>query len=129
VGIFLQLTWWTYGPTIGPSIAIAGEVSATRLRAKSLAIGFTFNYVFSTVMNVIMPYLFNHDQADLGGKIGWIFTVMGVIAFFVVFLEVPETKARSFQELDTMFIERVPTKEFKRYKHVAQSNEKEVGRL
>jgi SP family general alpha glucoside:H+ symporter-like MFS transporter len=127
VGIFLQLTWWTYGPTIGPSVAIAGEVSATRLRAKSLAIGFTFNYVFSTVMNVIMPYLFNQDQADLGGKIGWIFAVMGVIALLIVFLEVPETKGRSFQELDAMFIEQVPTREFKQYRPVVQDIRKAVA--
>jgi SP family general alpha glucoside:H+ symporter-like MFS transporter len=49
VGIFLQLTWWVFGPTIGPAMAIAGEVSSMRLRAKSLAVGFTFNYTFSTV--------------------------------------------------------------------------------
>jgi SP family general alpha glucoside:H+ symporter-like MFS transporter len=107
-------------------MAIAGEVSATRLRAKSLAIGFTFNYVFSTVMNVIMPYLFNQDQANLGGKIGWIFTVMGAIALVIVFFEVPETKARSFPELDAMFIEKVPTREFKRYRPAVQDVAKDV---
>ena len=40
-------------------MAIAGEVSAVRLRAKSMAIGFTFNYFFSTVWNVAIPYLYN----------------------------------------------------------------------
>lgn len=49
VGIFLQLTWWNFGPTIGPAMAIAGEVSSMRLRSKSLALGFAFNYIFSTV--------------------------------------------------------------------------------
>jgi SP family general alpha glucoside:H+ symporter-like MFS transporter len=94
-------------------MAIAGEVSAARLRAKSLAIGFTFNYCFSTVMNVIMPYLFNQDQLDLGGKIGWIFAIMGFISIIIVFFDVPETKGRTFPELDAMFIERVPTRKFK----------------
>lgn len=94
-------------------MAIAGEVSSARLRAKSLAIGFTFNYCFSTVMNVIMPYLFNQDQLDLGGKIGWIFAIMGFLALIIVFFDVPETKGRSFPELDAMFIERVPTRKFK----------------
>jgi hypothetical protein len=50
-------------------MAIAGEVSAVRLRAKSMAIGFTFNYFF-TIWNVAIPYLYNTNEADLGGKIG-----------------------------------------------------------
>jgi SP family general alpha glucoside:H+ symporter-like MFS transporter len=79
-------------------------------------------------MNVIMPYLFNQDQADLGGKIGWIFAVMGIIALFIVFFEVPETKARSFQELDAMFIEKVPTRQFKNYSPMVQDVGKDLDR-
>ncbi|PYH44692.1 MFS general substrate transporter [Aspergillus saccharolyticus JOP 1030-1] len=112
VGIFLQLSWWVYGPAIGPAMAIAGEVSAVRLRAKSLALGFTFNYFFSTVWNVIMPYLYNSDEADLGGLIGWIFAGMGAVMFVVLFFELPETQGRSFEELDEMFTEKVATRRF-----------------
>ncbi|GKZ37267.1 hypothetical protein AbraIFM66950_008724 [Aspergillus brasiliensis] len=115
VGIFLELSWWVYGPAIGPAMAIAGEVSSVRLRAKSLAIGFTFNYFFSTVWNVVMPYLYNSDEADLGGLIGWIFAGMGAIMLLILFFELPETKGRTFEELDEMFAARVPTRQFKRY--------------
>lgn len=96
-------------------MAIAGEVSAVRLRAKSMAIGFTFNYFFSTVWNVAIPYLYNTDEANLGGKIGWIFAGMGVIALAVIYFEIPETKGRSFEELDEMFNENVGTRAFRRY--------------
>ncbi|OJJ95047.1 hypothetical protein ASPACDRAFT_1860426 [Aspergillus aculeatus ATCC 16872] len=112
VGIFLQLSWWVYGPGIGPAMAIAGEVSAVRLRAKSLAVGFTFNYFFSTVWNVVMPYLYNSDEADLGGLIGWIFAGMGAVMFVVLFFELPETKGRSFEELDELFGEKVAARKF-----------------
>lgn len=115
VGIFLELSWWVYGPAIGPAMAIAGEVSSVRLRAKSLAIGFTFNYFFSTVWNVAMPYLYNSDEADLGGLIGWIFAGMGAVTMLILFFELPETKGRSFEELDEMFAARVPTRQFRRY--------------
>lgn len=32
------------------------------------------------------------------------------------FLALPETKGRTFEELDLMFLRKVPTKEFKTYK-------------
>jgi hypothetical protein len=66
------------------AMAMAGEVSAVRVRAKSMAIGFTFNYFFST-WNVPIPYLYNTTEANLGGKIGWIFAGMGVIALGIIF--------------------------------------------
>lgn len=96
-------------------MSIAGEVSAVRLRAKSMAIGFTFNYFFSTVWNVAIPYLYNTDEANLGGKIGWIFAAMGVIALVVIYFEVPETKGRSFEDLDEMFNEKISTRAFRTY--------------
>lgn len=116
IGIFLELTWWVYGPSIGPAMPIAGEVSAVRLRAKSMAIGFTFNYFFSTIWNVVIPYLYNTDEANLGGKIGWIFAAMGLIALVVIYFEVPETKGRSFEDLDDTFNGKIRTWEFGSYR-------------
>ncbi|PWY68025.1 MFS general substrate transporter [Aspergillus sclerotioniger CBS 115572] len=113
VGIFLELSWFVYGPAIGPAMAIAGEISSVRLRAKSLSIGFTFNYFFSTVWNVVMPYLYNSNEADLGGLIGWIFAGMGGVMLLVLFWELPETKGRGFEELDEMFALGVNARGFK----------------
>jgi SP family general alpha glucoside:H+ symporter-like MFS transporter len=96
-------------------MAIAGEVSAVRLRAKSMAIGFTFNYFFSTVWNVAIPYLYNTTEANLGGKIGWIFAGMGIITLGIIFFEIPETKGRSFEELDEMFSSGVGTRAFRNH--------------
>jgi len=108
-------------------MAIAGEVSAVRLRAKSMAIGFTFNYFFSTVWNVVIPYLYNTDEADLGGKIGWIFAGMGVIALVVIYFEIPETKGRSFEELDEMFNEKISTRAFRSYQCAAPQQLQKLG--
>jgi hypothetical protein len=107
-------------------MAIAGEVSAVRLRAKSMAVGFTFNYFFSTVWNVIMPYLYNTDEAHLGGKIGWIFAGLGAITIVIIYFEVPETKGRSFEDLDEMFNEQVSTRAFRTYQCCLRQ---EIGKL
>ncbi|PYI09301.1 maltose permease Mal61 [Aspergillus sclerotiicarbonarius CBS 121057] len=119
VGIFLELMWWVYGPGVGPGLAIAGEVSSVRLRAKSLAIGITFNNFFSAVWGVVMPYLYNSDEANLGGLIGWIFAGLGAIMLVILFFELPETKGRTFEELDEMFAARVPTRKFRAYQSSA----------
>ena len=101
-------------------MSIAGEVSAVRFRAKSMAIGFTFNYFLSTVWNVAIPYLYNTDEANLCGKIGRIFAAMGLIVLVVIHYEVSETKGRSFEDLGEMFNEKIRTREFRSYQMLPQ---------
>lgn len=115
IGIALQFTSLTYGPAVGSSMAVAGEVSATRLRAKSVGIGYTWSCIASIVWTIILPYLFNTDQLNLGGNIGWIFLVMGLIVGVLVFFFVPETKGRSFDELDILFERKVAARAFAKY--------------
>ncbi|RAL64202.1 hypothetical protein DID88_002094 [Monilinia fructigena] len=115
VGITLQLVWFTVGPSIGPAISLAGEISSLRLRAKSQSLGFFFNYSYSTVWNVVVPYMFNKSEGNLGGKMGWIFFATSCITLFVVWAEVPETKDRTYGELDEMFSEGVEARKFKSY--------------
>lgn len=120
IGVALQFTSITYGPAIGSSMAVAGEVSATRLRAKSVGIGYGWSCIVSIVWTIVLPYLFNTDQANLGGNIGWIFFGMGLLMFAAVFLFVPETKGRSFDELDLLFEKKVPARAFPSYDLVAE---------
>lgn len=115
VGIALQFTTLSYGPAVGPAMAVAGEVSATRLRAKTLALGNGFQGVAGTFWQAVLPYLYNQDQADLGGNLGWIFFGMAVIHILLLFFFVPGTKGRTFEELDIMFERKVPARAFEKY--------------
>ncbi|ESZ94910.1 hypothetical protein SBOR_4702 [Sclerotinia borealis F-4128] len=115
VGITLQLVWFTIGPSISPSISLAGEISSLRLRAKSQSLGFLFNYTYSTIWNVVVPYMFNTNEGNLGGKMGWIFCATACIAWFMVWAEIPEIKDRSYRELDEMFSRGVGARKFKGY--------------
>ncbi|KXJ85632.1 general substrate transporter [Microdochium bolleyi] len=115
IGVALQFTSITYGPAIGSSMAVAGEISATRLRAKSVGIGYTWSCVVSIAWTIVLPYLFNSDQANLGGNIGWIFFGMGLIMLVFVYFFVPETKGRSFDELDLLFEKKLPARAFRQY--------------
>lgn len=115
VAVTLQLVWLSIGPANGPAFAIAGEVSKPRLRAKSLAIGFFFNYLWSMAWNLAVPYLFNKGagSADLGGLTGWIFFGTSLASLIIMWFELPETKDLSFEQIDRRFELRVHTRQFR----------------
>lgn len=117
VGISLQLLWFCISSAVGPAMATAGEISSARLRAKSQAIGLGINYLWSCVWNVATPYCFNAPPTGAGllGKTGFIFCATTVISLAIFWFEFPETKDRTFVELDEMFKQKIPTRKFKEY--------------
>ncbi|KAF6815882.1 maltose permease [Colletotrichum plurivorum] len=115
IGVSLIFTSVSYGPAVGASMAVAGEVSASKLRAKSLGIGVAFSSFVSTIWTIILPYLFNSDQLNMGGHIGWIFFVMGVLMLVVLYFDVPGTKGRTFEELDIMFELGISARRFEKH--------------
>lgn len=126
-GISLQLVWLCMGPVIGPAMAVAGEVSAVRLRAQTAALGFFFNYAYSTVWNVVVPYMYNADAGNLQGKTGWIFCGTCLISLVVVWFEVPELKDLTFADIDERFAMRIPTRAFKGWRDEAPAPNKAAG--
>ncbi|KAH8894414.1 general substrate transporter [Thozetella sp. PMI_491] len=92
--------------------AIAAETSATHLRAYSQGIAFAVNGFFQWLFAFFVPYLFNADAANLGGKAGFFFAGLSIVSWLIGFLEIPEMRGRSFIELDEMFAAQVPTRQF-----------------
>ncbi|KAJ2898975.1 hypothetical protein MKZ38_003544 [Zalerion maritima] len=123
--VTLQLVWLTIGPAIGPAMSIAGEVSAVRLRAKTSALGFFFNYFYSTVWNVVVPYMFNPDQGNLAGKMGWIFLATSLITLVIIWFEFPDSKDLTFAEIDERFEMRVKTRDFRTWRDSMEEKKKE----
>ncbi|KAM0230813.1 hypothetical protein ACHAP5_011257 [Fusarium lateritium] len=116
IGIVMQCLAFAYGPGVGSSLAVAGEVSASRLRAKSQGIAFSFQAITSTVWVIVLPYMFNKDQGNMGGHIGWVFFGMTVLMITAVYFDVPGTKGRTYHELDLMFEKKIPARHFESYK-------------
>ncbi|OLN87250.1 General alpha-glucoside permease 4 [Colletotrichum chlorophyti] len=100
---------FVYFMTIGAmAFAILGEASSTALRAKTMALATATQAVCGLAMNVAIPYLVNPDEANLRGKVGFIF---GGLAFFGTigsFFYVPELKGKTFDEIDRLFATKVP---------------------
>ncbi|KAH8678391.1 general substrate transporter [Xylariales sp. PMI_506] len=115
VAITLQMAWLSIGPANGPAMSVAGEVSTVRLRAKTLAVGFFFNYFYSTIWNIVVPYMFNPGYGDLGGLTGWIFFGACAISAVVLWFELPDTKDLTYAQIDERFEMGVKARAFKSY--------------
>ena len=105
-----------YDLTIGPlCFVIICETSSAKLRGKTIALATAINALANMACAVGIPYAINPDQANLRGKIGFIFLGIALPCVVWCFLALPETKGRTFEELDRMFQKKVATKDFSTY--------------
>lgn len=116
VAFILIYSWW-YNVSIGSTaFSLLAEVSTSRLRAKTVAIGYSLQSGINVMWQFVIPYLFNPDHADLGAKIAFIFFGTCVLCLVYLWYFQPETAGRSYQELDEMFAKGVPARKFKSYR-------------
>lgn len=106
----ITVVWaFVYFFTIGAvAFAILGETSSASLRAPTAALATATQAVMGIAMNFAIPYLVNPDEANLKGKVGFIFGGLGALGTIWAFFFVPELKGRTFREIDMMFQNRVP---------------------
>jgi MFS transporter, SP family, general alpha glucoside:H+ symporter len=110
-----------YNVTIGATAyTCLTEVATSRLRVKTIAIGIATANSLGVMWSFVLPYLFNPDKANLGGKLGFVYGGLCFPAILFVWWYLPETKGRSYEELDEMFMSKVPAREFNKYRPEAQ---------
>ncbi len=113
----LGIIWLlSFSLSIGPvGWAIPAEVSSTRLRSKTVVLARNTYYVSQIVANVIEPYMMNPTAWNWNGKTGFFWFGTGFLTLVWAFFRMPETKNRSFEELDLMFAAKLPTRAFKNW--------------
>jgi SP family general alpha glucoside:H+ symporter-like MFS transporter len=105
-----------YDLTIGPLCFVyLVEVSSAKLRDKTIAISTAINALINVACAVGIPYAINPDQGNLRGKLAFVFLGVTIPCLVWCFLALPETKGRTFEELDIMFQKDVPTSKFRTY--------------
>lgn len=113
-----MLVWnGAYDLSVGPVVfVILGECSATRVRSKTIAVATAAQALVGIIMTVAIPYMINPDQANMQGKLGYFFGGLGMLCLVWSYLRIPETKDRTFEELDILFDRKVPARQFKDYR-------------
>ena len=76
----------------------------------------------------VLPYLFNPDKANLGGKLGFVFGALCFPCIAFLWWYQPETRGRSYEELDEMFMKRVPARQFGTYVTETEQRSREAKR-
>ncbi|CAK7217009.1 hypothetical protein SCUCBS95973_003006 [Sporothrix curviconia] len=110
---FMAVWSFVYQGTIG-SVAwtILTEISTSTLRAHTQAMATIVQGVVGTTWSFVLPYLVNPDEANLSGKIAFIYggilAVCAVVSFFII----PETKGRTFANVDLLFSSGMPLRKF-----------------
>ncbi|EPS28625.1 hypothetical protein PDE_03571 [Penicillium oxalicum 114-2] len=107
-----------YQLSVGPAAyIIVSEVSSTRLRAKTVSLARNA-YNLSLLINYFVgPYILNPSKGNWKGKTGFLTGGIIIILWTWAFLRLPETKGRTFEELDILFSKTdLKTRDFKKYK-------------
>lgn len=110
----LTLVWLgLYSLTLGPqSFALAAEVSATRVRAQTISLARNSYNIVNIISSTVEPYLINPTEANLKGKTALVWFGVSVLTVTWAIFRLPETKGRTYEELDILFEKRVPAWKF-----------------
>jgi sugar porter (SP) family MFS transporter len=113
--VFFMAIWsFTYQSTIGSvAWAIVAEVSKSSLRSHTQSLATVTNGLVGAVSGVLLPFAMNPDAANLGGKIAFVYGALLGGSCVGIWLYYPETKGRTFGEIDKLFEMGVPPREFK----------------
>ncbi|KAL1968082.1 hypothetical protein VTN77DRAFT_2212 [Rasamsonia byssochlamydoides] len=123
--IVLQFIWQM---TLGPlTYVVVCETPSTKLRSKTIALATAIDALTGLVTTVIGPYLLNPGAANAGAKIEFLYGGISVFSLTWCIFRLPETKGRTYEELDVMFERKVPARQFKTY--VIENLDDEEARL
>ncbi|KAK1623825.1 maltose permease [Colletotrichum phormii] len=127
--VALMALWgFIFQLSIGASgYAVGGETESPRLRQKTYFINVMSNTAAACLVTQLMPFLINPSNANLGGKVAFVFFGPSLLCSIYLYFCFPEMKGRSYLELENMFQKRLPTRAFKNYHSEIETVEVDDG--
>lgn len=113
----MYMLWFClYLLTLGPiSYTLVSEVSSTRLRSFTVALGRNAYNLINLLSTGVAPFILNPTAGNWKGKSGFLAGGLGVICCIWGIFRLPETKGRTYEELDIMFAKKLKPWKFKGY--------------
>jgi len=114
----LCLVWLgSYSMTVGPIVyTIVAEIGSTRLRTQTVVLGRSVYYVGNIIGGVLEPHFINPTAWNAKGKTAFFWGTLSALTTLWAYFRLPETKDRTFEEMDIMFQKKVPARKFSQYK-------------
>jgi hypothetical protein len=105
------IAWGTVS-FISTGWAIGAELSSYRLRGKTQSLAVMYNAFFAWLFSFVTPYIYNVDSGNLGARTGFVYAGLASVYFLAAFYFVPESSVLTIAQLDWMFENQVPAREF-----------------
>ncbi|KAG4437829.1 hypothetical protein IFR05_006675 [Cadophora sp. M221] len=105
-GIVAMLLLYSFGWSFGYAplaYVVAAELPSPHLREYTLRVGYTVKLVMEFVISFTYPYLEDADEANLGGRLGFIYGSIAFLAFLFSTFFVPETRNIELEDMDEKF--------------------------
>jgi len=104
---------FTYSLTVGPmTYAIISETSSIRLRPLTVCLARNSYILFNIVGGILQSYFVNPTAWNASGKTGYFWAGTCLLTFMWAYYRLPEAKGRTYEELDLLFVRKVPARLF-----------------
>ncbi|KAK3936213.1 general substrate transporter [Diplogelasinospora grovesii] len=113
----LCLVWLgAYSMSVGPIVyTIVAEIGSTRLRTQTVVLGRSTYYVGNIIGGVLEPYFMSPTAWNAQGKTAFFWGSLSFLTTVWGFFRLPETKDRTFGEMDILFQKGVSARKFASY--------------
>ncbi|KEF58498.1 uncharacterized protein A1O9_06424 [Exophiala aquamarina CBS 119918] len=92
--------------------ALPAEIGSTRLRQKTVCLARNTSNVLGVIGGTLENYFMNPNAWNLQGYTGFVWGGCAWIIFIWAYFRLPETKGRTFHELDILFAKEIPARKF-----------------
>lgn len=114
IGSLLLVFTFIYDSTVGPiTYCVVAELPSAQLRSKTVAIARNFYNLAGIPVAIITPYMLNPTAWNWKAKTGLFWAGLAFVSLIWSWLEFPETKGRTYAELDVLFNSNVKARKFK----------------
>ncbi|KAH8879039.1 putative MFS alpha-glucoside transporter [Thozetella sp. PMI_491] len=115
IGCILLVEYFVFFFTIGPIVyTIVTEIPSNYLRTKSVVAARTAYNVLGMVNSQLVPHMVQKAAWNWGAKAGFFFGFWMCLSLIWAYFRLPETKNRTFAEVDILFKNKVSARDFKK---------------
>jgi MFS transporter, SP family, general alpha glucoside:H+ symporter len=101
---------------LGRPILPSYEIPPTKLRGTTIAFASAAHLFVNFIAVVTIPYAIDVDEGNLRGKLAFVYVGICIPCIAYCWFYLPETKGRTYEELDLMFERKIKTRDFAAYR-------------